>query len=103
MKKEKFYLFCLKSIKGLKESLVWEYLKNGFLPSELYLSPPPAIKYLLEASRLDPDFQAKIRKEFPHQNAFVYFRRRISKIIKTILIPRSFILPRNLAYYKVNI
>ncbi len=92
MKKEKFYLFCLKSIKGLKESLVWEYLKNGFLPSTLYLSPPPAIKYLLEGSRLDPDFQAKIRQEFPlYQNALCILDKEYPKLLKTIFDPPLFL------------
>lgn len=92
MKKEKFYLFCLKSIPGLKEALTWEYLKNGFLPSELYHSPPPAIKYLLEKAKFDPDFKAKIRQEFPlYQNALCILDEEYPKLLKTIFDPPLFL------------
>ncbi len=92
MKKEKFYLFCLKSVSGLKEALLWDYLKNGFLPSELYNSPPQTIGHLIAKAKLDPDFKAKIRTEFPlYQKALCILDEQYPKLLKTIFDPPLFL------------
>lgn len=92
LQKEEFYLFYLKSIHGLKESLIWQYLKNGFLPSQLYLETPSEIARLVSIAKSDSEFNAKIRTKFlPYQEAISILNPDYPDILKTIFDPPLFL------------
>ncbi|MCB9802410.1 DNA-protecting protein DprA [Candidatus Nomurabacteria bacterium] len=92
LKNEEYYLFYLKSIHGLKESLIWEYLKDGFLPKTLYASPPKAIAKLVNASKLNTNFVAKIRQDFlVYKNSLSILDPAYPELLKTIFDPPLFL------------
>lgn len=89
---EKFCLFFLKSIRGLKESLLADYVKNGFLPKDILHKPPPTLKNLIEDAKNNPEFLAKIRTEFSaYQNALSILDADYPKLLKTIFDPPLFL------------
>ena len=92
MNEEKYYLFYLKSIHGLKESLIWEYLKNGFLPKQLYDQPPAAVSDLVCRAKNDTTFKEKILTEFnDYRSAICILDRAYPNLLKTIFDPPLFL------------
>ena len=92
MKKEKYYLFYLKNIHGLKESVLWNYLKDGFLPSKLLEQPPKEISRLVNSVKQNRQFDAKIRDQYPiYQNALSILDKNYPELLKTIFDPPLFL------------
>ena len=89
---EKYCLFYLKNIHGLKESLLWNYLRDGFLPSELLQQPPKEISQLINSAKQNKQSDAKIRQEFPpYQNAVSILDDNYPELLKTIFDPPLFL------------
>lgn len=89
---EKFCLFFLKSIRGLKEHLLADYLKNGFLPKNILHNPPQEFRTLIQAAKINRDFLAKIRTEFlDYQGALSILDPEYPKLLKTIFDPPLFL------------
>lgn len=91
-KNEKFCLFFLKSIRGLKESLLVDLIKNGFLPKEILQTPPSALQNIIAQAKNNQEFLAKIRTEFlVYQDAISILDAEYPKLLKTIFDPPLFL------------
>ncbi|MBT7553045.1 DNA-protecting protein DprA [bacterium] len=89
---EKFCLFYLKSIQGLKEVVIWKYLQDGLQAKQLYRQPPIMIAELVRQAKNDPEFNTKIQKEFElYQNAISILDKAYPDILKTIFDPPLFL------------
>ncbi len=91
-KNEKFCLFFLKSIRGLKESILADYIKNGFSPKEILQTPPSALQSIIAEAKNNQKFLTKIRTDFlAYQDAISILDAEYPKLLKTIFDPPLFL------------
>jgi len=92
LNKERLYLLYLKSVKGLKESLISDYLKTGILPSQLYHSPPNLIYPLIKNAQQDQALCNKVKSEFTlYKTALSILDDDYPELLKNIFDPPLFL------------